>query len=270
MCLVAISWQPGTRYPVVLASNRDEFHHRPSAPLSHWSRSGVLAGRDLQAGGTWLGLHAKGRLGVLTNVREPHAPAVEGPSRGSVVCNWLRSSEPWEVFAQTLRNTPMSGYNLLALDTQRESLHYVSNRAKEPNGMAPAALAPGLYTLSNAQLSTEWPKTQRLRLAMASTLAQQSPATWTGHLLSALRDTTPVPDEELPHTGVAWEWERALARIFIEMPERSYGTRCSTVVVAENSGRGNWEWTVVEQSWGPQGEALVRTTQHLQTPARQP
>ena len=241
MCLAAIAISQHPRFPWVVAANRDEFFSRPAAPLAWWQPAdgepALLSGRDLVAGGTWLGVNLQGRFAMVTNVREPRrTPLVSSPSRGELVTRWLRQNEPDDVLLQDGLLTPRNGFNLLAGQLGGESGLWFNNRLARHR-----SLGPGVFGLSNAELDTDWPKVgrlkQRLRLAMQS--ATQV-AEVMDRALSALADTTPATDDELPDTGVGLARERLLSPAFIRIPGPGtgshYGTRCSTVVVVEQVG----------------------------------
>jgi uncharacterized protein with NRDE domain len=239
MCLAAIAISQHSRFPWVVAANRDEFFSRAAAPLGWWQPApgepAVLSGRDLAAGGTWLGVNTRGRFAMVTNVREPgHVPLVSSPSRGELVARWLRQNEPDDVLLQDGLHTPRNGFNLLVGQLGGESGLWFNNRLERHH-----LLGPGVFGLSNAALDTDWPKVsrlkQRLRLAMqgATQVAQV-----VDQAFSALADPTPAADAELPDTGVGVQRERLLSPAFIRIPGTGthYGTRCSTVVVVEQVG----------------------------------
>lgn len=235
MCLLVCAWGVRPEAPLVVLANRDEFYARPAAPLALWPE-GILAGRDLQAQGTWLGLAPGGRFAALTNVREPSRPAPPGaPSRGELVPSFLSSSRAAGEWAQALEGNQYAGFNLLLCDGHE--LWWTSNR-----GPGPRRLEPGYHGLSNALLDTPWPKVRALR----SALAARGPAGEPAALLDLLQDATAPADAELPQTGVGLELERLLGTVFIR-GER-YGTRCSSAVWSGPSGA-----TIVEQTFGPQG-----------------
>ena len=171
MCMVLIAYRAHPRYPLVLAANRDEFHARPAEAL-HWWNDGVrmLAGRDLQAGGSWLGLDAVGRMALVTNYRDPSLPRPEGTTRGSLVREFLGSTHGAFEFAHATaaRARQFSGFNLLTMD--REGLAYVTSHPEPEARM----LAPGIYGLSNRQLDTPWPKLLRARELRARTRGRSS------------------------------------------------------------------------------------------------
>ncbi len=251
MCLAAFALNAHPRFPLVIAANRDEFFARPAAPMAWWAdRPDVLAGRDLQAGGTWFGLSRHGRLALLTNVREPDRQQADAPSRGDLVLDWLGATSPATDFAAQLR-PGYNGFNLITADLRAGAWHWLSNRAP-----APQALGPGLHGLSNAALDTPWPKTVGLKAALARALA--SAASTQGlieNLLEALADATPAPDADLPDTGVGLARERLLSPRFVRMTDPAqpglarYGTRCATVLVRE---AGGCTW-VVERSIAADG-----------------
>jgi len=168
MCLLVLAWQVHPRYRLVVAANRDEFHGRPAAPLARWpAPDEILAGRDLEAGGTWLGLDRERRFGVVTNFRELQRPQPGAPSRGELIPRYLRGRESPEAYFAALAPQAQrySGFNLLLADG--DSLWYGCNRAPT----FARALPPGVYGLSNEFLDTPWPKLTRVRLAFEAWLA---------------------------------------------------------------------------------------------------
>ncbi|MBU6195121.1 MAG: NRDE family protein [Burkholderiales bacterium] len=251
---MAMAWQLHPKLPLVLAANRDEFHDRESAPMAWWEGQGILAGRDLRAGGTWLGLSQTGRIALLTNVREPGKQDPQLPSRGALVPMWLQGAPAAPEMAQRLRAMPANGYNLLGIDLMAAQAHCWSNRHGHRH-----ALAPGLYGLSNAALDTPWPKLIRLKRMLDEACRQPDRLSET--LMQALSDRQLPSDELLPQTGLSTEWERWLSSIFIETPHRRYGTRCSTVIVVEQQTPQEWRVHTVEQGWDAQGQASGRVEQ---------
>jgi uncharacterized protein with NRDE domain len=232
MCLLVIAWQAHPRYRLVIAANRDEFHDRPAAALAKWpAPDEILAGRDLRAHGTWLGLDRRRHFGVITNFRELQRPRPDAPSRGALIPDYLRGRRGAGQFLAGLEAdaSRYSGFNLLLTDG--DSLWYASNRA----GQFARPLPPGVYGLSNEFLDTPWPKLRRVRQRFDVWLSDS--ATPAESLFDLLDDRTPVTaDEELPHTGIPLEWERALSAPFVLHPD--YGTRASTVLLLEPSGAG--------------------------------
>lgn len=230
MCLLVVAWMSHPRYRLVVAGNRDEFHERPSAPLGWWTDDpGVLAGRDLRAGGTWLGLARSGRFGLVTNFRDANGAAIGAPSRGQLVPDFLHGDTPAATFLGSLRTDAAryAGFNLLLGD--RDGLSYYSNVGDEP----PRALLPGIYGLSNHRLDEPWSKLVRTRERFAAVLAHADPDP--AGLLELLTDRTPAEYEAPPDAGLAPDLERALSAPFVR--HERYGTRCSTVLLVEHQGR---------------------------------
>ncbi len=231
MCLLVLAWRAHPRYRLIVAANRDEFHDRAAAPLGRWREPPeILAGRDLQAGGTWLGLDRSRRFGVVTNYRDLQPPVPGAPSRGRLIPDYLGRPGGARGFLAALEPTAAqyAGFNLLLADL--DELWYASNRATP----FARALAPGVYGLSNHLLDTPWPKLARARRAFQAWL-DASPAPGAEGLLAMLADRTPAgADEPLPDTGLSPEWERVLSSPFVLHPQ--YGTRCSTVVLLEPDG----------------------------------
>ncbi len=237
MCLVALAIDQNRRFPLVVASNRDEFFHRPAARLAWWTPPeggpNVLSGRDLESGGTWLGLTAQGRLAMLTNVRNPLRVEADAPSRGGVVPQWLAARESAGQFWMRTALSGHNGFNLIAADFRRGECFWASNTAAHP-----LRLERGVYGLSNAGLDTPWPKVQRLKsLLLESLAAVDSVDALAAQLFAALAEREPAPDNALPQTGVPIELERQLSPAFIRIPDQGYGTRCSTLIISERAGR---------------------------------
>jgi uncharacterized protein with NRDE domain len=238
MCLILIAYRCYPGIDLLVAANRDEFYDRPTAPLAFWDDAPqVLAGRDLQHGGTWLGVTQTGRFAALTNYRDPRQVRPGAPSRGQLVSAYLQGVEPATDYLARLTTqfSHYNGFSLLLGDAA--GLHYYSNR-----GDAPRTLLPGWYGLSNHLLNTPWPKLKR-GLALAQSALAQQPEPVPDDLLPALTDRAPAPDAALPRTGVPLEWERWLSPIFIEAP--GYGTRSSTVLLTKESGLA----LMVEITW---------------------
>lgn len=269
MCLVALALGQSPRFPLVLASNRDEFFDRPTAALDWWTpRSGgpaLLAGRDLQAGGTWLGLTAAGRLALVTNVRAPRAVKAAAPSRGELVQRWLQGESGFDAWWSDEPADAYNGFNLVAADLARSEWTWAGN-----TGLPPRRLAPGLYGLSNAALDTPWPKTERLKRELRSALhaiTLEDPAqTLAAKLFDALADPRVARDAELPATGIPLARERELSAAFIRTADGRYGTRCSTVVISEYI-EGRSITHVFERSFNGSDQALaLRHTRLLDWP----
>jgi len=266
MCLAAIAIAQHPRFPWVLASNRDEFHDRPTAPLAWWQPAGggpaVLSGRDLSAGGTWLGLTETGALALVTNVREPGRFDTGLPSRGDLVPQWLAAPHFDLARLQVLAETPRNGFNLVVADLRSQAIAWAANRPPQAR-----PVAPGVAAVSNATLNTPWPKLLQLKARLADALeradapSQRSAAALdavVGAALQALADATPAADAQLPSTGVPLLRERQLSPAFIHIPadesHAAYGTRCSTVVVVEQVQAVRW-LHVLERRFSAAGDA---------------
>lgn len=241
MCLILLAWKAHPSYPLVIAANRDEFFARPTAVADFWDDGErVLAGRDLSAGGTWMGITRQGRFAALTNFREPGNNRPEAPSRGQLVSDFLSGTMPAVDYLDELspRSTAFNGFNLLCGDMMGGLWHF-SNRTERG---APHRLAGGIYGLSNHLLDTPWPKVahgkSNLTIALAA-LPQDAP------LFELLRDANIHKDEQLPRTGVSLEWERILSAAFVQTP--NYGTRSSTVVSVDGRRFVSFD----EQTWLP-------------------
>ncbi len=230
MCLIVFAWKLIPECPLVLAANRDEFFNRPSAPASWWEdHPQVYAGRDLQAGGTWLGISRTGRFAALTNIRHGGERRSDVRSRGELVTGFLTSQHSPEAYLSELREraSAYNGFNLLIGDQERS--YWFSNDEQDASPMR--ELAPGIYGLSNGSLDTPWPKVVRAKAQFSSLLCQGAPDDAYFEMLS---DTTRASDSRLPDTGVSLEWERLLSPICIESPD--YGTRASTLLRVHSGG----------------------------------
>lgn len=239
MCLILLAWKTLPDTALVVAANRDELHDRPTRPAAFWPDApDVFAGRDLEMGGTWLGVTRQGRFAALTNYRDPARVEDNKTSRGKLVADFLKTDIAPEKFLEQLRATAsdFNGYNLVFGD--RDALWVFSN----VEGVG-RELPPGLYGLSNHLLDTPWPKVARGKSEMKHALAalpDRAP------LFQLLADDRPAPDEALPRTGVSMEWERLLSAAFIR--SENYGTRGSTVLIAGRAGV-----VFEERSWRADG-----------------
>jgi uncharacterized protein with NRDE domain len=237
MCILFLAYKTDPAYPLILAANRDEFYNRPSAPAGFWQDApDIYGGRDLVAGGTWLGVNRSGQFAAVTNYREPGA--APGPrSRGDLVADFLRSGISAAAYVESILPTAdqFSGFNLIAGNIGSDSeVVYYSNR-----GGPPRKLGAGIYGLSNHLLDSPWPKVSRGKAELAS-LFQRRGVTDEA-LFQILQDRTMADENELPSTGLPIDRERALSPIFIATPD--YRTRCSTVVRFDN----NFDWKFEER-----------------------
>ena len=243
MCLIAWNWQPGHATPLLLLANRDEFYARPALPLHWWGPAAhgaeVLAGNDLQGGGTWLGVSRSGRLAALTNFRSKEPQRTDTPSRGELVAAFLHSDRDAPSYLEQLAQhcSDYNPFNLLVFDGhQLMGLESRSARVlRKP---------PGVGAVSNANFQTPWPKLNQLKNRLQEQTDQAQ--TDASSLLPLLHDRSIAPDASLPDTGVPQELERVLSATFIAMP--NYGTRACSVVAIHQT-----HIEFFEQSHGAQG-----------------
>jgi uncharacterized protein with NRDE domain len=230
MCLILFAWQAHPHYPLVLAGNRDEFYARPTAPADFWDdHPQILAGRDLEQGGTWLGIHRSGRLAAVTNYRDGRANRRGVRSRGGLVSGFLTSDLPPQEYLQGVHRerADYDGFNLLV--GTPDALFSYSNRSEQL-----AEVEPGVHGLSNHLLDSPWPKVERGKAALGH-LRDSDPEALVDHLFAVLADRAAAPDHVLPDTGIDLERERMLSSAFIATP--NYGTRCSTILLIDTAGR---------------------------------
>lgn len=254
MCIVALAWQVLDDTPLCLISNRDEFYGRPTASLHAWANSPIIAGQDLQSGGTWMGVTATGRWAVITNFRDGADKKTYPTSRGHILQDFLQSDEAPIRFARKLekRQCDYAGFNLFMGD--REQAIYMSNR-----GEAPKVLAYGVYVVSNGLMGEDWQKTGHLRKRFTQELlpmlqqeampqADMNAATW-----DILEDERKVIPELLPNTGIAQEMEQLLSSTFIQSPV--YGTRCSNFLRMHQQ---QWQWLEKSQQGENVGQIVEK------------
>ncbi|HUQ29391.1 MAG TPA: NRDE family protein [Usitatibacter sp.] len=240
MCLISIAWQARRDLPLLVAANRDEWRERPTKPAHWWpERPELLAGRDLQAGGTWMGVTRGGRFAAVTNFRDPSDKRSTARSRGVLVTEFLLGTESPARFLSNLsaRSHEYNGFNLIVGDGT--SLFYFGSREGQPR-----AIEPGVHAISNHLLDEPWPKVVAAQVAMDEALEQSDPV---DALFALLSDADRPADEDLPRTGVGMEWERRLGAALITGTD--YGTRASTVLTLATDGKAVFE----ERTRGPDG-----------------
>ncbi len=237
MCVIFFAFEQHPDHPFILLANRDEFFDRPTKAAGYWEDfANVYGGRDLQGGGTWLGVTKSGRFSAVTNFRDPSAPPGTR-SRGDLVADYLKSDQPArEYLVKVERNrNEYSGFNLLIGEIgKKRELFYHSNRAE---GIR--ELTPGIYGLSNGLLDTPWPKVVKGTARFAELV--RSGEMSNPNFFDVLSDESLAADEDLPSTGIPYEAEKAISAIFIRTP--GYGTRCSTILRFER----NSEWSFEER-----------------------
>jgi uncharacterized protein with NRDE domain len=255
MCLILLVWRVHPEFPCVLAANRDEFHGRATAGADWWpDRPTLLAGRDLQAGGTWLGVTRSGRFAALTNYRDPSLVRDAVPSRGNLVTQFLDSGQSVADCLTYLRRVgaAYNPFNIIFSDGERLGIfESVRGEGRE--------LGAGVYGLSNHLLDTPWPKVRiaKSRLTEALSCLHDETA-----VMSLLRDDQPAPDEELPQTGITLEWERLVSSAFVRAGD--YGTRCSTLLRIDKAGSAAFD----EWSWDRDGKESGRKSFQFQLTVR--
>jgi uncharacterized protein with NRDE domain len=245
MCVLAFAWRAHPRWPLVVAGNRDELHARPTLPLARWSEPGhLLAGRDLQSGGSWLGVSEEGRFAVVTNLRGYGMPVADRSSRGALVTDYLSGQGPYANPSEA-ELQDFNPFNLIVADRERAS--FLSNR---PEGVR-SLLAPGIYGLSNGALDEPWPKTLRLKEFLLEWIV--GGASDPGALLDGLREDT-LPQVGIgPQTPSDVPQEPAASPIFIRGPV--YGTRCSSFVGIHERGQGK----IIERRYDLAGDCTGET-----------
>jgi uncharacterized protein with NRDE domain len=255
VCLIVVAWKARADLPLVVAANRDEWRDRPAEPAHWWhDHPELLAGRDLQAGGTWMGITRQGRFAAVTNFRDPADRRSTARSRGTLVTEFLLGTDSPARFLSNLsaRSHEYNGFNLILGDGM--SLFYFGSREGEPR-----AIEPGVHALSNHLLDEPWPKVVRGRVRMQEALEQRDP---TAALFGLLSDREPAPDGALPQTGVGVEWERRLSCALITGAD--YGTRASTVATIASSGEATFE----ERTRDAEGGVAGIAAQHFNLPRR--
>ncbi len=228
MCLILFSYDPDSRHPLVVLANRDEFHARETSQAGFWDDApDVLAGRDLEKGGTWMGVTKAGRFAAVTNYRSPRDMTSGGLSRGELTADFLKGDADTMSYLEAVaaRGDAYTGFNLIVFDG--ETMGYLSNRS----GEAPSRVSPGVHGLSNALLDTEWPKVTGAKADLTALISAGSPSPDWMTILSA---TSEARDEDLPDTGIGLDKERMLsARCIVS---DTYGTRSSSFVRIDQDG----------------------------------
>ena len=254
MCIVALAWRVLDQAPLCLISNRDEFYQRPTQALHEWENSPIIAGQDLQSGGTWMGVTAAGRWAVITNFRDGQDQKSYPTSRGHILQDFLEAELTPIRFAQELekKQCDYAGFNLFVGD--REQAVYMSNR-----GEAPQVLAHGVYVVSNGLLTEHWEKTRHLRKRFTQEFLpmMQHPDIPESDLCYAvwdiLEDERKVIPELLPETGISIEMEHLLSSTFIQSP--AYGTRCSNFLRMQPQ---QWHWIEKSQQGATAGHTIEK------------
>ena len=242
MCLLVMAYRAYPDYPLIVAANRDEFYRRATAPADFWADyADVLAGRDLEQGGTWMGVTRGGKFAALTNVRDPSHFRNTAKSRGQIVADYLTGQADIDIYSKHIaqHSDGYNGFNFIGGTVQQLLSFSTVDAQVKP-------LAQGIYGLSNHMLDTDWPKVQRSKQTMGSILS--STTNLEADLFAMLSDKTPADDARLPDTGVGIEKERWLSSIFIQV--QGYGTRCSSLLMIDHVGNAQF----VERTFSVSGD----------------
>lgn len=240
MCILFIAINQHPDYPLIIAANRDEFHRRPTAPSSFWdSHPSMLAGQDLEAKGTWMGVTRYGGIAALTNIRDPRQ-STHARTRGELVVNALTKQDTAALERRLQADrTHYNGYNLVYGHLTDLTVYNNAHDTFFP-------LSDGVHGLSNADIHTHWPKVTRGMHALTDYIST-TPRIEQDDLFTLLRDEVKAGDHQLPQTGIGYEWEKRLSSIFIQSPD--YGTRTSTLLLVDNQQCCHWQ----ERTFSPEG-----------------
>ena len=229
MCLIFLSIHHHPTYKLIVAANRDEFYNRQTSPADFWQDyPEILGGRDLEAHGTWMAMTKTGRIGMVTNYRDPHNISPMAPSRGQLVTDYLMGETDPHLYLKQVEKVgkTYNGFNLIA--GKGSDLYYYSNYSGSPE-----KIEQGIHGLSNHLMDTPWPKVARGKGKWKSLLSQSTLKS--SEVFDFLMDEHRASDELLPETGIGLERERALSSMFIKTP--GYGTRCSTVILVDHNNQ---------------------------------
>lgn len=227
MCLIAFALNEHPDYPLILVANRDEFYERPTTYADFWKdHSNVLGGRDLKGGGTWMGVTNSGKIAAVTNFRDPKNISATAKTRGDLTKDYLISDIGAQTHLEQVEREAAlyNGFNLLLFESGKG--YFYSNY-----GDSIHQIDQGVHGLSNALLDTPWPKLEKLKASFQEAIQSGFDV---NSLLQLLTDDETAPDEDLPQTGVPYEWEKAISAICIDTP--TYGTCCSTIIMVDKTG----------------------------------
>ena len=248
MCILFFALDQHPDYPVIICANRDEFHQRPTKAMHFWDSPNILAGKDLVAGGTWLGLTPQGRFSALTNYRQPTEFDTKKKSRGELVIHSLLKTDQEVNLLLSENSTHYNGFNLVY--GQLDNLHYFDSVNKQCK-----KLPSGVHSLSNGALDDIWPKMavgQNKLTSFITSHSKSNPKLVTDNLFNLMKDTQQASKEELPNTGISSQWEKLLSAIFIISPE--YGTRTTTIIMQNKQG----EITIEDRSYNTLGRCSLQ------------
>lgn len=222
MCLLLIGYKVNTMFPLIIAANRDEFYARQTKNLHFWEDERIFAGKDVQAGGTWLAVHQDGRFAAITNIRDPKRMKSDKRSRGLIIMDFLNGSADSLRFMDELVNhcADYQGFNLLI--GSEEALYFLNS-----DEAVVKRLPSGVYGISNASIDTPWPKLMLAKELFAKEVVAETVTA--DNLFAILKNEQHFPEHSLPKTGVGEDLEKLLSTIFIK--SHAYGTRSSAVIM---------------------------------------
>ncbi len=229
MCLIKFQWDQHPQYKLILVANRDEFYKRKTAAAHFWQdEPSILGGRDLEAGGTWMGMNNEGKFTALTNYRDIQNIKSQAPSRGHLTANYLKNKQKPEAYLMEVEQVAeaYNGFNLLVGNL--EELAYFSNYENQIR-----KLTPGLYGLSNHLLDTPWYKVEQAKAILEKEVSKS--AIDVDYLIESLHSTDKPADNQVQRTGLPLDKERMLASMFIESPD--YGTHSTSVMLIDREGQ---------------------------------
>ncbi|MBN2638528.1 MAG: NRDE family protein [Bacteroidales bacterium] len=237
MCLIFFSINEHPKYKLIVAANRDEFYQRPTQQAHWWEHPEILAGKDLQANGTWMALNKNGEFAALTNYRDPAEFNIQNKSRGNIVVEYFKTEDKARFFNNLINSREQyNGYNFIGFNNNK--ITYYSNQLSDTT-----VLEKGSFALSNHLLDSPWPKVEKIKREMKSIINQEEFTTES--VFGILLDNTVAQDNQLPLTGVPIETERMLSSVFIQ--SEKYGTRSSYVLLMDYSNKIRFE----EKTWHP-------------------
>ncbi len=230
MCLISIAYQCHPKYKLILLANRDEFYQRPTKEAHWWEEdNSVFGGKDLQAGGSWLSVSKKGKIGAITNYRMPSRVIKNKTSRGQILGDYMLSDHEEKNYIDKISSSAENyeGYNLL-FGSQDKLYHYSNINQKL------TTINPGIHALSNHLLNTPWPKVEKAKKVMDE-LIESGNVFDVDTAFTLFSDKQIAPDDQLPYTGIGLNYERYLSSIFIDIPQ--YGTRATTLLLIDNKNQ---------------------------------
>jgi len=242
MCILFIAIKQHPQYPLIVCANRDEFYNRPTLPMHVWPNCDILAGKDMQASGTWFGVNSTGHISALTNLRMPERYSENKQTRGTLVLDALAPDRMSDQFIKQL-SQEANQYNPFNLIFERnDSLYYFNSVNKQAK-----QLQAGFHSICNGDIDDIWPKMAKGNQQLEQTLRLDAQVSET-KLFEILKNNEKAPEICLPNTGVDLDVESELSSIFVQMPQ--YGTRSSTILLRDKNGQSR----IIERLFNENGE----------------